>query len=163
MRGPQILLLFIFVVCVKSVIQPTPTFYDCLTNEDCPLNAKCNIPTSALEGECECDDGFYPFDSDVTLGNGPYILCALCVCDPTDHANQCNQNGKCVVELGRYVCNCKEGFTGKECETPITTTTPMTTMITTAKRGNVVPIVAAGAGLLVLALLGVGAAAASSG
>ena len=76
MRGPQILLLFIFVVCVKSVIQPTPTFYDCLTNEDCPLNAKCNIPTSALEGECECDDGFYPFDSDVRLGNGPYILCA---------------------------------------------------------------------------------------
>ena len=39
----------------------------------------------------------------------------------------------------------------------------MTTMITTAKRGNVVPIVAAGAGVLVLALLGVCAAAASSG
>ena len=70
MRGPQILLLFIFVVCVKSVIQPTPSFGTCTTSDDCPLNAECNA------GECECDDGFYPFDSDVTLGDDPYILCA---------------------------------------------------------------------------------------
>ena len=76
MRGPQILLLFIFVVCVKSVIQPTPAFKICLNNEDCPLNAECKLATSGLDGECECDDGFYPFDSDVQLGGKPLILSA---------------------------------------------------------------------------------------
>ncbi|XP_078322472.1 uncharacterized protein LOC144622059 [Crassostrea virginica] len=162
MRGPQILLLFIFVVCVKSVIQPTPTFGTCTTNDECPLNASCDIPPLAALGECECDVGFYPYDSGVEAGGDPYTFCALCVCDPSD-PNQCKGNGKCEVESGQFVCYCKEGYTGKECETPITTTTPMTTMTTTVKRRNVVPIVAAGAGLLVLALLGAGAAAASSG
>ncbi|XP_078312931.1 uncharacterized protein LOC111102417 [Crassostrea virginica] len=160
MRGPQILLLFIFVVCVKSVIQPTPTFYECDDNDDCPLNASCI--TDPDPDACKCDDGYYPYDSGVGVGGDPYTFCALCVCDPSD-PNQCKGNGKCEVESGQFVCYCKEGYTGKECETPITTTTPMTTMTTTAKRGNVVPIVAAGAGLLVLALLGAGAAAASSG
>ena len=72
MRGPQILLLFIFVVCVKSVIQPTPSFGICTTSDDCPRNSKCNAaPYSA----CECDDGFYPYDSDVQVQGDPYTLC----------------------------------------------------------------------------------------
>ena len=74
MRGPQILLLFIFVVCVKSVIQPTPTFGTCRDDDGCPLNAECI--TDAGLNECECKEGFYPYDSGVEAGGDPYTLCA---------------------------------------------------------------------------------------
>ena len=74
MRGPQILLLFIFVVCVKSVIQPTPTFYTCEVNDDCPLNASCI--TDGSKDKCKCNDGYYPFDSAIVVKGKSYIHCA---------------------------------------------------------------------------------------
>nr|XP_022294645.1 delta-like protein 1 [Crassostrea virginica] len=160
MRVLQILLLLIIVVGVKSDGQP---FGDCDDNADCPPDATCiDSDGNGVIDKCECNTGFYAYDTGVTVGGVPQTMCTPLVCDPTD-PNQCSGNGDCEVEGGRYVCDCDEGFTGEKCEMPITTTTPMTTMTTTAKKGNVVPIVAAGAGLLVLALLGAGAAAASSG
>ncbi|XP_078327941.1 E-selectin-like [Crassostrea virginica] len=90
------------------------------------------------------------------------VLCTPVVCFPSDE-NPCSGKGECVVEFGRYVCRCYEGYYGETCEELVTsTTTPKMTETTTRRGGYGGLLAAAGAGLFAVVLLGAGAAALTS-
>ncbi|XP_078327939.1 transmembrane cell adhesion receptor mua-3-like [Crassostrea virginica] len=157
MRVLQILLLLIIAVRVNSDGEP---FRACTDDDDCPLNSTC----VNLSGElvCKCDGKFYPFVLPVKVPEDAMFLCTLVVCFPNDE-NPCSGKGECVVELGRYVCKCFEGYYGETCEEPVTsTTTPNMTETTTPRRRYGGLLAAAGAGLYAVVLLGAGAAALTS-
>nr|XP_022303559.1 adhesive plaque matrix protein 2-like [Crassostrea virginica] len=157
MRVPQILLLLIIATCVKSDGEP---FGECLDDDQCPLNGTCVGENG--DAKCECDEDFYPYDAPVEVEGDPMVLCTPVVCFPSDE-NPCSGKGECVVEFGRYVCKCYEGYYGEICEELVTsTTTPKMTETTTRRGGYGGLLAAAGAGLFAVVLLGAGAAALTS-
>nr|XP_022312418.1 protein delta homolog 1-like [Crassostrea virginica] len=154
----QILLLLIIAVRVNS---DGETFGACTDDDDCPQNATC-VEVGEGELECECEENFSPYDSPVAVEGDAMVLCTPVVCFPSDE-NPCSGKGECVVEFGRYVCRCYEGYYGETCEEPVTsTTTPKMTETTTRRGGYGGLLAAAGAGLFAIVLLSAGAAALTS-
>nr|XP_022312419.1 slit homolog 2 protein-like isoform X1 [Crassostrea virginica] len=157
MRVPQILLLLIIAVRVNSDGIP---FVFCSDNDDCPLNATCVEVND--ESGCVCDGKLYPFIPPIKVAEDVMFLCTPVVCFPSDE-NPCSGKGECVVEFGRYVCKCYEGYYGETCEELVTsTTTPKMTETTTRRGGYGGLLAAAGAGLFAVVLLGASAAALTS-
>ncbi|XP_062586246.1 slit homolog 1 protein-like [Saccostrea cucullata] len=136
-------------------------FGNCTTTVECPPNSQC-ITT---EGQCQCDEGFFPQDSPNLIGGIVFTQCIPAPCDPLDD-DSCGDDGECIVGDGVVFCSCNPGFTGEECEftTMMTMTMSTTTASTTTRRiRSILPIIAGGgAGLLALAALGA-ALASSSG
>ena len=71
MRVLQILLLITIVVGVKS-----QTFGTCTTDADCPPDATCiDTNEDSVNDKCECNTGFYAYDTGVTVGGDPQTMC----------------------------------------------------------------------------------------
>ena len=71
MRVLQILLLITIVVGVKS-----QTFGTCTADADCPPDAACTDTTGDGSGDrCECNTGFYAYDTGVEVEANPQTMC----------------------------------------------------------------------------------------
>ncbi|XP_061177217.1 tenascin-like [Saccostrea echinata] len=133
-------------------------FGNCTTNAECPPYSEC------VDGQCECEEGYFPQDAPADIEGLPLTLCIASKCDPLDE-NACNGDGYCVVGAGRIYCVCDPGYTGVECETKTSTmmTTSTTTTSTTTRKVNILPaVLGGGAGLITLAAIAA-ALASSSG
>ena len=70
MRVLQILLLITIVVGVKS-----QSFGTCTTNAGCPPEAKCIEDSDGNGDKCECNTGFYAYDTGVEVEGNPQTMC----------------------------------------------------------------------------------------
>ncbi|KAM3727370.1 Uncharacterized protein ACO02O_04038 [Dirofilaria immitis] len=112
---------------------------------------KCNCKSSkqiCINGICKCPDGFMGKDCDQPLSwsclknggckNGGTCLETTgdCLCAPAftglqcEHAFECTVdgnpciNGKCIWSINGTICNCENGFEGKNCEKNISEINP---------------------------------------
>jgi hypothetical protein len=114
---------------IDSCVEFCPTGYASDTNSYCvPCT---NAGKYLLDFTCydKCPDG-YQSDSnshcqpiantnkqtDTKTGNGDGVAdSTVKLCDP----NPCENNGTCSIKANYYVCTCKEGFSGTDCQTEI--------------------------------------------